>query len=310
MKKFDYYYASCIGKMLTGSEWLLKAFVPTNSKDLVKKLNIAYGDDKYQKLDIFYQNNSTNEKLPIFFYIHGGGFVSGTMALRRTYCCTMARQGFFVVNVGYSLAPQKQFPNQLSDIFKAIEYVYELSDKYNLDTNKIVLGGESAGAYFASYIAAITKNKELFSKNSIDFCRENEFKISSLVLINGAYSINEILKAKAPFCKSYVKAFFNLTNKDLKNKDILNCNDYSPLNYIKNNFPPTIVIRGKYDAFDLGTKTLLKVLNDEEVEYSLYTTKGVAGLHAVSIVPISKDAIKAQKFTAEKLKEYLKDNDL
>ena len=52
------------------------------------------------------------------------------------------------------------------------------------------------------------------------------------------------------------------------------------------------------------------MLNDEEVEYSLYTTKGVAGLHAVSIVPISKDAIKAQKFTAEKLKEYLKDNDL
>lgn len=308
MKKFDYYYAKAVGKMLTGSECLLKAVMPTKSRGLVKQLNVPYGDSKSQKLDIFYNPESNNEKRPILFYIHGGGFISGTKALRRTYCTLMAKQGYYVVNIGYRLAPETHFPNQLNDIFKAIEHVLTNNDEIVLDDKQIVIAGESAGAYFASYIAAITKNKSLYEQNNIDFRLKNEFEVGATVLINGAYSISEILQVKAPFCKTYVKAFFDLKNADLKKEEIIKKEIFSPLNFIKNDFPKTIVIRGKYDIFDIGTRTLLKILDAEKAEYSLYTTKGIAGLHAFSIIPISKDAVSAQQFTIDKLEQYLQEN--
>lgn len=309
MKKFDYYYACAVGKMLTASELLLKAVTPVNAKGLAKEYDVAYGNNKSQKIDIFYPLATDTSKRPIMFYIHGGGFISGTTALRRTYCSTMAKQGFFVVNVGYELAPKSHFPNQLQDIYKAIDFVLDRAEQYNLDRDKIVIAGESAGAYFASFIAAITCDKSLYRQNSIDFQHINEFKVGCTVLINGAYSINEILKAKAPFCKTYVKAFFDLTNKDLKDKQVICKQDFSPLGFIKNDYPPTVVIRGKYDAFDLGTKTLLNVLDSAGANYSLYRTKGIAGLHAVCIIPISKDAVRSQKFTVGKIKEYLNIDD-
>ena len=89
------------------------------------------------------------------------------------------------------------------------------------------------------------------------------------------------------------------------NKQVICKQDFSPLSYIKNDYPPAVVIRGKYDAFDVGTKTLINVLDSAGAEYSLYRTKGIAGLHAVSIIPISRDAVRAQKFTIDKVKEYL-----
>ncbi len=306
MKKFDYYYVKAVGNMLSATEYLLKAFVPTKSRGLVKQLNVSYGDNKSHKLDIFYDPNSNTEKRPIFFYIHGGGFISGTRELRRRYCTLMARQGYYVVNVGYRLSPETHFPNQLNDVFKAIEWVLNKKEELGLDDKKIVIAGESAGAYFASYIAAITKDKSLYAQNNIDFQLKNEFEVKATVLINGAYGI-EILKSKVPFCKSYMKAFFDLKNEDFKKEEILKKKIFSPLNYIKNDFPQTVVIRGKYDIFDIGTKSLLETLDNEKVKYSLYTTKGIAGLHAFSIIPISKDAVSAQYFTIKKLEKYLQE---
>ena len=96
MKKFDYYYACAVGKMLTASEFLLKAVTPVNAKGLSKEYGVAYGNNKSQKIDIFYPRVTDTSKRPIMFYIHGGGFISGTTALRRTYCSTMAKQGLCI----------------------------------------------------------------------------------------------------------------------------------------------------------------------------------------------------------------------
>lgn len=305
MEKFDYFYSLCVGKFLNGTEWLLKAFVPTHTKGVNKKLNINYGDHKNQRLDIFYSQNPSQNKKPIFFYIHGGGFVSGKIELRRNYCCRLAREGFFVVNLDYRPAPKVQFRDAFSDIFKAIDFVFDSSEKYNLDTNKIVVGGESAGAYFSTYIAAMTKQKQLYEQFNADFRHKNDFLVDSLVLINGAYNIEDIVKAKAPFKKTFVKAFFNLTNNDLKCKDIAQKKQFSPLNYIESNFPKSVVIQGKYDVFGMGTKSLIKTFDEKSVDYSLLVAKGIAGCHAVSIVPVSKNAICVQKQTIKIIKDFL-----
>lgn len=306
MKKSDYHYACGVGKLLNAVEYMLKAIVPNNAKQLITKFDVPYGKTKQQKLDLIYSKTASSKKKPIFFYIHGGGFISGTTSLRRPYCCRMAKAGYFVVNIGYRVAPEKQFPNQFYDILEAIDFVIDRCYEYNLDPNKIVIGGESAGAYLSCYIAEMTKKKELYEQFSIDFRHKNDFDVKAAVLINGAYSA-EIARTKSPFVKTFIKSFFDLTNDDLKRDEIIFKKEFCPLLQMDSNFPHTIVVQGKHDIFGTGTKKLLHSLEDNGIKHYLYTTKGLSGLHAFAIAPIFKDAAKSQDFTIQSLDEILSD---
>lgn len=305
MNKYDYFCARCVGKFLNGTEWIMKTLVPTKSKGLAKQLNVSYGAAKNQRLDLFYIPEISDKKRPIFFYIHGGGFVSGITALRRPFCAEMAKQGYFVVNIDYRPAPIIHFPEQFNDIFKAIDFVLDKSEEYNLDTSEIVVGGESAGAYFSSYIAAMTVDKSLYSQNNIDFRRKNEFKLSSVVLINGAFKSVDVLKVKAAFSRTFIKAFYDFKRANLKDKEILNENKlHCPFNFIDSSFPPSIVIRGKYDIFDSGSSKLIEIFEKQNVNHRVFLSKGLAGLHAGTIVMNFRYSKKALKFITEKMIEF------
>ena len=305
MKKFDYYYARGVGKFLNATECLMKTIVPTKGKGVVKKLNISYGSQKGQVMDIFYTPSTASKKRPIFFYIHGGGFVSGKTLMRRPYCVNLAKQGFFVVNLDYRPAPIAHFPNQFNDIFNVVDYIFDRAYEYNLDTSNIVVGGESAGAYFSVYLSAMVCDKNLIFKNNIDFRHINEFNVSATVLINGAYVAEDIIKTKSPFCKTFIKAFLDLERVDLKDSAKFEQKDFCPFKYIDSNFPPTIVIRGKYDVFDKGSAKIIQVLENKNIKHSVFVAKGFAGLHAVTVAPIFRYSKKAFAFTMDKLKEYL-----
>lgn len=302
MNKFDYFYSRIVGKLLSASEVLGRLFIPSRARGVQRKLNIKYGAGS-NKLDLIYceQNGRQGggQKLPILFYIHGGGFISGTLGMRRPYCYSMAKSGFFVVNVGYTLAPKAHFPSQLHDIFAAIDYVLDRADEYNLDTGNICLAGESAGAYFALYIAAITRDKSLYQQYNIDFRRKSGFDVRALALINGSYRVQDILQANAPFVRQYVKAFFNLNNRDLKNNAVINRLEFNPVDYINADFPKCVVIGGKHDVFGRGTRTLLRVLTEQEARHSVHMVTGFAGLHAVSISLLTSRARAAQRFVAD-----------
>ena len=47
--------------------------------------DIAYGKDDAEKLDTYFVKKDGNEKYPVFFYIHGGGFVA-LLAFQKTPC--------------------------------------------------------------------------------------------------------------------------------------------------------------------------------------------------------------------------------
>jgi len=77
----------------------------------------------------------------IIYYIHGGGFVVGSVKTRRAFTGYMAEKlGYNVLAVECRLAPESPFPAAPEDCFK----VYcELIRKY--DPKNVVILGESAG---------------------------------------------------------------------------------------------------------------------------------------------------------------------
>ncbi|HEX2590306.1 MAG TPA: alpha/beta hydrolase [Rhizomicrobium sp.] len=84
-----------------------------------------------------------NSKLsPVFFHLHGGGYVLGNPAGSRPLTVELAlRNGARVVSVDYRLAPEHPFPAAVDDSLKA--YRTLLSRGYS--GANIVMGGESAG---------------------------------------------------------------------------------------------------------------------------------------------------------------------
>ena len=77
----------------------------------------------------------------IVFYIHGGGFVTGSSAARRSFTVYIAdKMKLNIVSVDYRLAPEHPFPAGCEDCLAAYR---SLLEKYK--ANRIALLGESAG---------------------------------------------------------------------------------------------------------------------------------------------------------------------
>ena len=78
--------------------------------------NISYGQGvPNSKLDIIMPSDmSKDSKLPVIFWMHGGGFIAGDKQYKNPLLSKIAEQGYIVVNVNYALAPQYKYQHQLN----------------------------------------------------------------------------------------------------------------------------------------------------------------------------------------------------
>ncbi|HET6525674.1 alpha/beta hydrolase [Sphingopyxis sp.] len=88
-----------------------------------------------------------DEKLPVMLYIHGGGWMLFSIdthdRLMREYA---ARAGIAVIGIDYSLSPESKFPVALEECAAALDWIAAQADALNLDSQRVLIGGDSAGA--------------------------------------------------------------------------------------------------------------------------------------------------------------------
>lgn len=107
---------------------------------------VSYGD-KDLSLD-FYKAQSTG-KQPLVIVIHGGSWSGGDNKQLPELNTHLANEGYHVASINYRLASHKHFPAPIEDVAAAIRYLKSKSEELNIDTNRIVLLGRSAGAQIA-----------------------------------------------------------------------------------------------------------------------------------------------------------------
>ena len=77
----------------------------------------------------------------VVLYLHGGGFVVGSVKTRRAFtCCLVSKLGYNVAAPEYRLAPEHPFPAAPQDCFAAYRALLK-----EYAPHRIVLLGESAG---------------------------------------------------------------------------------------------------------------------------------------------------------------------
>ena len=88
--------------------------------------------------------------LPVLVYIHGGGwmfFSNDTHdRLMREYA---AGAEVAVLGIEYSLSPEAKFPTALEEIDAVLAWLAEDGEALGLDSSRIAIGGDSAGANLA-----------------------------------------------------------------------------------------------------------------------------------------------------------------
>ena len=88
--------------------------------------------------------------LPVLVYLHGGGWVWGSLdshdRLMREYA---AAAGCAVLGVDYALSPEAVFPQALEECAAVLRHLAREGAALSLDTSRILLGGDSAGANLA-----------------------------------------------------------------------------------------------------------------------------------------------------------------
>ncbi len=86
------------------------------------------------------------EKLPVFIYIHGGGWVLGDFPThKRLVRDLVVASGFVAVFVNYTPSPEAQYPQATNEIYAATKWVAEHGDEINVDATKLAVVGNSVG---------------------------------------------------------------------------------------------------------------------------------------------------------------------
>jgi acetyl esterase len=88
-----------------------------------------------------------------FVYFHGGGMVGGSVEIHDRVTAALAQTtGCRLVSVDYRLAPEHKFPAAIEDAIMATRWVSENARSLGIDAEKLVVGGDSAGATLAAVV--------------------------------------------------------------------------------------------------------------------------------------------------------------
>jgi acetyl esterase/lipase len=116
------------------------------------------GETELLSLDVYTPAGDTEINRPAILWIHGGGFRYGNDKT-QSYIVSMAdrfaRRGYVGVSIDYRVRenPRDDIEGTLShaleDAMTGLNWLRDNSDKYNIDKEKIIVGGGSAGGMIA-----------------------------------------------------------------------------------------------------------------------------------------------------------------
>jgi len=136
-----------------------KIFLPVNYQGKLSNNNhkpylTTYLLDNYEGLD-------PNRKRPLVIICPGGGYGHLSVREAEPVALKMNALGFHAAILTYSLAPM-DFPCAWCDAAEAVYYAKSHSKEWNVDSNKIILSGFSAGGHTAAAVGVLS-NTDFFS---------------------------------------------------------------------------------------------------------------------------------------------------
>lgn len=98
--------------------------------------------------------------LPVFVYLHGGGWVIGGIESSDGLCRTLCNAArCIVISAGYRLAPENPFPAAVEDSYHALLWASENAGSFGGDAARVAVGGDSAGGNLTAVVTLIARDR-------------------------------------------------------------------------------------------------------------------------------------------------------
>jgi acetyl esterase/lipase len=120
------------------------------------QLNIAYGSDPLQKLDV-YMPAAGAYKAPVVLMVHGGGWYQGDKmdsSVVWNKAVNWVPTGAVFISINYPLVPKSDPVQQARSVAQALAYAQQHATEWGGDPAKFILMGFSAGGHLVSLVAS------------------------------------------------------------------------------------------------------------------------------------------------------------
>lgn len=151
--------------------------------DYRSELNVAYGSDPLQKLDIYLPNLSNDNQASLtMIMIHGGGWKEGDKGYINSLVDRLKAQkkNVAVLNINHRLTFMAgiKLNEQLADIGSVVNFINSNKTKYNLSSRTVLFGYSSGGHLALMYAYQNTTNTNI--KAVIGLVAPTDLSISDL----------------------------------------------------------------------------------------------------------------------------------
>jgi acetyl esterase/lipase len=211
---------------------IVKQTIPAS---VTEERNIHYWDGL--TLDIYRQ--ATARPGPALIYVHPGSWMRGRPGRQaRPMLHQLASSGWTVLDIRYPLSPAATFPDHLVGVNRAIAWAKSDGIKYGVDPNLVAISGGSSGAHLAA-LAALTWDNPALQPG---FERAD----TSVIACVPFYGIYDLLVRNPtrydwPFIARHV---LKASKHDAPELYRLG----SPLDQVRRDAPPFLVIHGEFDS--------------------------------------------------------------
>jgi len=202
--------------------------------------NVTYltmGDTQL-KMDIYRRRTATTPQ-PTIIYMHGGFWVAGNKEGAIMNLLPWMEMGWNVVNVEYRLGPNTLAPGAVEDCFCALRYVAQQAMMYNVDVNRIVVTGESAGGHLALALGILPES-EGFDRE----CAANTPmpKVAAVLNWFGITDVPDVIDGphRAAAAVRWFGSMPNPMRMELAKR-------VSPLTHVRAGLPPILTVHGDAD---------------------------------------------------------------
>ena len=263
--------AAAAGPMPTSDDELVSARRMLIVRALESRLSIPGLPNEVEARDVkisgtlsgrLYTPGRSVEKLPVLVYLHGGGWVAGSVATHEPFCRLLSEAArVIIVSVEYRRAPENPHPAALEDAFAAVHWASNNAAQWGGDAARLALGGDSSGGH----LAAVTANRLCTTPEApalrgllLLYPVTDHPNANHLSYIENATGYGLEAKLMGWFWEQYARGF----SPDDPNVSPLRLHKVPPL-------PPTLVATAEYD-----------VLRDDGIAYAeKLAAAGVAVTH-------------------------------
>ena len=251
---------------------------------------IDLGDDQMRIREYIPENFKENDHSMLYF--HGGGFSIGSIRTHDPVCKFLSEMlGWKIFSVEYRLAPEHRFPVPLEDCDKSMDWLIENADQFEIDINKIAVGGDSAGGNLAACLC-------------IKRIEEGKIQPERQILFYPAVDTGGDYES----IKTFTDGYFLLTKELLEwfGNNYLDESDHTniyaaPMNYDKLEMvPPALIITAGFDPLRDEGKAYAEMLqkNGVKVDYKEYPSL----IHGFLNFTIAPECMRAMEEISEKIK--------